>query len=488
MLNRDSLSKKKQSVLAKTFPGKIQQTHMTTTQQDLLDFLKKLKPIPQTLIDELNDDYEFTIAKWMARTETQWEKIAGVPNGIDIYNFLHPSPQSSRSGSETELSVTAPLTSALESLKLNAVEPSRMIRLSDDKLFLLVGDELRGYIQHSSRSVLIRRSYVELYERFMTTECSHTIVTGSPGIGKSLFLIYCAFRLIDLGFTVALAMDNNPFIYLINKSRVIEIDSKIDHVQLGNLLKNSKPFVWLADSRAPLKWPYQKALLVTSPRVKYANDFAKVAATYHMPIWTLEELLSLVRGANISLVDEATLTHRFGILNGIPRRIFNITDTAEDMIRRAIECSPGISQLLSKPISSGSTTEVSHTLIVINTSDYLHETADYASNYVFEQVRNYLLLVGKNQLLKFVRDSQGNRSLGQMRGRWYEMIAHQVLRGGGKFRRRKLKSPDEMKKSRQTRTNSTEIEITKAAHLVNDFSTLDQAYEDLKDNQPDIYF
>ena len=60
------------------------------TKDTLLNFLNKLKPIPQTLIDELNDDYEFTVAIWIACTEAQWERIAGIPNGIFIYNHLHP--------------------------------------------------------------------------------------------------------------------------------------------------------------------------------------------------------------------------------------------------------------------------------------------------------------------------------------------------------------------------------------------------------------
>jgi hypothetical protein len=60
------------------------------TQQDILDFLNTLDPIPQDLINQLNKNPQATITRWMTCTEAQWEKIAGIPNGIYIYNYLHP--------------------------------------------------------------------------------------------------------------------------------------------------------------------------------------------------------------------------------------------------------------------------------------------------------------------------------------------------------------------------------------------------------------
>lgn len=75
-----------------------------------------------------------------------------------------------------------------------------------------------------------------------------------------------------------------------------------------------------------------------------------------------------------------------------------------------------------------------------------------------------------------------------MRGRWYEIIAHQVLRRGGTFRRRRLMSPDELKESGQSRTNSSETTIKMAAHLMNDFSKIDQAYEGLDGTLTDVNF
>lgn len=58
------------------------------TQQNLFKFLNALKPLPQNLIDELNENPQVTIQRWSACTENHWEKIAGIPNGIYIFNYF----------------------------------------------------------------------------------------------------------------------------------------------------------------------------------------------------------------------------------------------------------------------------------------------------------------------------------------------------------------------------------------------------------------
>jgi hypothetical protein len=68
---------------------KIQQTQMTTPTKDTLLALLKRKEL-----SDLADDLEkgkTTFEELKARTEAQWKDIAGIPNGIDIYNALHPN-------------------------------------------------------------------------------------------------------------------------------------------------------------------------------------------------------------------------------------------------------------------------------------------------------------------------------------------------------------------------------------------------------------
>ena len=58
------------------------------TKDTLLDFLHSLDPIPDALINQFKKNPTATMSIWMARTKAQWKEIAGIPNGIDIYNHL----------------------------------------------------------------------------------------------------------------------------------------------------------------------------------------------------------------------------------------------------------------------------------------------------------------------------------------------------------------------------------------------------------------
>jgi hypothetical protein len=60
----------------------------SVNRQNLLKFLNTLKPVPQNLIDELNENRQVTIQRWSACTENHWEKIAGIPDGIYIFNYF----------------------------------------------------------------------------------------------------------------------------------------------------------------------------------------------------------------------------------------------------------------------------------------------------------------------------------------------------------------------------------------------------------------
>ncbi|KAI3656214.1 hypothetical protein MP638_006869 [Amoeboaphelidium occidentale] len=60
------------------------------TVEKLVAFLNDLDPIPRSLIKQLTRKPETTMHKFMQRTKEDWKEIAGVTNGIDIFNYIHP--------------------------------------------------------------------------------------------------------------------------------------------------------------------------------------------------------------------------------------------------------------------------------------------------------------------------------------------------------------------------------------------------------------
>ncbi|KAI3653693.1 hypothetical protein MP228_001640 [Amoeboaphelidium protococcarum] len=56
-------------------------------QNELLELLNGLEPIPQDLIDQVNKNPRATIDKWRRRDKEDWLRLRP-HDGFDIYNFF----------------------------------------------------------------------------------------------------------------------------------------------------------------------------------------------------------------------------------------------------------------------------------------------------------------------------------------------------------------------------------------------------------------
>ena len=185
---------------------------MTTTQQDLLDFLNTLDPIPQDLINQLNKNPQATITRWMARTEAQWEKIGG-DNGIDIYNHLHPSPQAALTASiellnEGELSGTY---NHYQNIG-QALETNEMVRHVATELRFFVGENERSkgvrpflFVEDSSGTGKTQLAFA--LRSALSKNGIRTLYLICSPIGDSSQLIYRVFTNISHAFQECIRRD-----------------------------------------------------------------------------------------------------------------------------------------------------------------------------------------------------------------------------------------------------------------------------------------
>jgi hypothetical protein len=156
------------------------------------------------------------------------------------------------------------------------------------------------------------------------------IITGTPGIGKSLFLIYLLQKLVKEGKRVLIIY--HPLnIYYDGTGGVFEIKN-------GQFPYNGDDSFWndslwcLYDAKGKneaevheLPYDFCNFILSTSPRREMVNDFKKppVPQYFYMPPWTESELEAIS-----SLFPHIATTEwhdRFEILGGIPRHIFEDT-------------------------------------------------------------------------------------------------------------------------------------------------------------------
>jgi hypothetical protein len=187
------------------------------------------------------------------------------------------------------------------------------------------------------KKLYIRESYQTVASSIM--KCTKKIiVNGTPGIGKSLFLIYLLWKLVNEGKRVLFIY--NPYnIYYDGKGGVFVFQTGCLPPPFNSDFWNET--LWcLFDSRGKTESdlsliPYDlcKCILSTSPRRETVNDFKKnlQVKTFFIPVWTEAELKAIAR----LFPNSHGWCRRFEILGGIPRKVLEDTELTPMQILEA---------------------------------------------------------------------------------------------------------------------------------------------------------
>eukprot|EP00158_Paraphelidium_tribonemae_P000465 Partr_v1_DN22450_c0_g2_i1_m32208 len=336
---------------------------MTTTHQDLLYFLNTLDSIPQDLIDQLNKNPQATITRWMARSKEDWLRRRP-DDGDDIYNHLHPSPQSSRYGSEPDMPLGMRKRKAVDEFDYKLFEmPSNDEIMEEDEpdsstpQVIHVFDDLARKLNVNSR--LMKRScYIELRDiliaekekwdkqmelnlsRGMTCEI---FLTGTPGIGKTSFLTWLIKALLRRGLQVIFGCRefkgkwaHMRYTKSNNGKRHLEMNN-LDYIGY-NLERDSTS--WLICDSVEVNPFCGMTIFCSSPREDVSKQFRKRALELTMPIWTYDELVECRNLMYSNIIDIPYLRTRYFFLGGVPRLIFtNLNKNAVELIRDAVQTS-----------------------------------------------------------------------------------------------------------------------------------------------------
>ena len=312
----------------------------------------------------------------MARSKEDWEKYFGL-TGIDIYNFLHPAPPQPIIG--TSSIETAPIYPANVLVIKNTLAQVASGKIHKDPKSLITWLEFERFNFIDAReyqSILIRDCYDELLFHAKIWSSDGTMnsgrfltVGGTPGIGKSLWLLYLAFLFNQLGCIVVYHHWSCP------ASCFVIIDGQVTINGKTNADANGRKTVYLYDT-VPAIAIGDVVILVASPRQlnRVNNEFKKSLnhQSMFMPIWSLYEL-----GRLSEICYKLPLSDRskdgYDYLGGIPRRIFSTTwNSAKEELQELISHVHNPRQLL---LFSGemwtSLPETFHDLIhVIPSDDY----------------------------------------------------------------------------------------------------------------------
>jgi hypothetical protein len=286
------------------------------------------------------------------------------------------------------------------------------------------------------RSLYVRESY-RIIASSISTAIHKTIVTGTPGIGKSIFLIYFLWTLVK-GRQRVLFIYHPDIIYFDGKGGVFELEMippAAEHSFWADL--------WcLFDAKHKSEFyldrlPYNRLMFVlsTSPRRNMINDFKKPPCpqTFVMPIWTQSEL-QMIASKFPNVTD---WYERFQILGGVPRHVLEegginpikmITDACNQCTLDDCISAISLNSILTER------NKVIHILVHINsTQPFTESSVSYASQKVMDIIAATYQLKAKHKMKTLLSSFSGNPLVASLCGYIFESHAIEKLEKGGNF-------------------------------------------------------
>ena len=272
------------------------------------------------------------------------------------------------------------------------------------------------------------------------------IITGTPGIGKSLFLIYLLWNLVKEGKRV-LFIYGAFNIYYDGKGGVFWFAS--GYMPLDNDVSFWNDTLWcLFDAKfkeeadlGHLPVGLSTFVVSTSPRREMVNDFKKPPSPqiFYMPIWTETELEKIA----LLFPDSNNEWHeRFVILGGIPRYVLEDTKDSPTAILEAA-CSECTLDDCIKKIGLHSAitdkSKVIHSLVHV-TSDhpFTKSSVHYASLNALSIIVRCRGEEARCRMRDLLASCEGNPLTAALCGYIFEPYAIELLERGGTFTCRQL--------------------------------------------------
>jgi len=329
-----------------------------------------------------------------------------------------------------------------------------------------------GFLEFSNRYPLAGKR--NMHTRFYIRECYRVIfsqlvianeevfvdrymIQGTPGVGKSSFLLYAFWRFVQMKKSVIFFCGCHRIYFDANKfwNCVGDVFDETQKDPSGRDLWTSQLFC-LFDAhnqdRIPTIYLNCQFILVTSPKRDLVNDFKKTVHLknrFYLPVWRIGEM-ERIEALYDSPADWREICELVG---GVPRIVFDNADTYENAYSR-IRIAAKFSDF--KTLSNLTTESVVHEKSYVHSLVHIHAdppyriaTMTFSSRVAMSLVFTYHLNNVKARWHEVLHTDVGGALEGVFIGDIFEIVAIDIILAGGEFNHCRLrinKAPEDMGK------------------------------------------
>jgi hypothetical protein len=301
--------------------------------------------------------------------------------------------------------------------------------------------ELLPYPQDEIKKLYIRKCYQDVFDlliQHLNLKMKSFAISGTPGIGKSLFFVYILYRLMNDFRTKTLSLKPNRIVYhRANEYTCFDLEkqsvTRTTMLDAGGLVRDHAT-LYIVDGQTTPMSSSCIVLFISSPRSAQYKEFVKqkMAKEWYFPVWTLAELQTCQRYCYPDLSIEI-LKKRYQVCGGVARFVFH-KDYSIPVPKKMKSALNDVNAVRGVKYV-GETTDIfqeSHSLLQILVGDdefgnaYQFTDLDVASKYVGEQ----LWIRHSAQMLTNLQEMFGG-SPNEISRHLFEIYGHQVFSVGG---------------------------------------------------------
>ncbi|OAJ39250.1 hypothetical protein BDEG_23112 [Batrachochytrium dendrobatidis JEL423] len=249
------------------------------------------------------------------------------------------------------------------------------------------------YTQDKIQKLYVRECYHDVFGLLLDQidrGMESFAISGTSGIGKSLFFVYILHRLMDDFTTKTLSLKPNRIVYQVGSSyKCFDLQQQL----VTELGVDAEELVWKQDTFYVIDGRTSEPLIsscivlfMSSPRSEWYKEFVKqkMAKEWDFPVWTLNELQACRRHCYPDVPIETT-NERYRMYGGVARSVFDIVSNPMEEALADVDAVKGVRNIGFTIKLSANTHTLLHT-IVSDDGQYEFLHVDIASRYIGEQL------------------------------------------------------------------------------------------------------